>query len=233
MSTGAGDGVRQRILVVEDDRSISLGLRMNLEGEGFAVEVAEDGESGLEMARAKGWDLIILDVMLPRMNGFEVMRQLRQEGNDVRVLMLSARGAEVDKVTGLEMGADDYITKPFGLAELMARVRAALRRHGTVSKERWIFGDVTVDFATRQVHRGGVLVELTATEFDVLVALLRAVGRVLNRQEIFRAVWGTGHHGNPRTVDNFIAQLRAKLEADPSSPQHLLTVRGVGYRLVR
>lgn len=219
------------ILVVEDDASISLGLRMNLEAEGHRVSVADDGGVGLEKARAQPWDLIILDVMLPRMNGFELLRTLRAEGIETPVLMLSARSAEMDKVMGLELGAEDYVTKPFGLAELLARVRVALRRR-TASPERWSFGDVKIDRATREVTRAGEPVTVTAREFDVLVALIRARGRVLSREQIFEAVWGPNHHGTVRTIDNFLAQLRSKLEEDPANPRHLVTVRGVGYRFI-
>ena len=220
---------RPRILVVEDDASISLGLRMNLEAEGYEVALADDGAAGLSRAR-DGWDLIVLDVMLPSVNGFEIVRTLRAEGNRTPILLLSARGAEVDKVTGLGLGADDYVTKPFGLAELLARVRVTLRRSGVHGDEEWRFGDVVVHLGQREVLRAGVAVELTAKEFDVLVTLLRARGRVLSREQILEGAWGFDHHGTARTVDNFLAQLRAKLEDDPAAPRHLVTVRGVGYR---
>jgi DNA-binding response OmpR family regulator len=220
---------RPRVLVVEDDSSISLGLRMNLEAEGYEVTLAQDGESGLALAR-EGWDLIVLDVMLPRVNGFEIVRALRAEANRTPILLLSARGAEVDKVTGLGLGADDYVTKPFGLAELLARVRVALRRSGVHGDEEWRFGEIAVHVGQREVTCAGTAVELTAKEFDVLATLVRAHGRVLTREQILDAVWGANHHGTPRTVDNFIAQLRTKLEEDPAAPRHLLTVRGVGYR---
>ncbi len=225
----------KHILVVEDDASISLGLRMNLEAEGYAVDVADDGEHGLSLARETKPDLIILDVMLPKLNGLEVLRTLRDEAQTVPIIMLSARGAEMDKVVGLELGAEDYITKPFGLAELLARVKAVLRRDALARPEPNTdvvrFGDVEVRRATRQVSRGGVLVELTATEFDVLWCLVEAAGRVLTREEILAHVWGPSHHGTVRTVDNFLLQLRSKLEAEPQEPKYLLTVRGVGYRL--
>lgn len=224
-----------RILVVEDDPSISLGLRMTLQAEGYEVVLAEDGQTGLDRARGERWDLLILDVMLPRVNGFEIVRTLRGEGLDTPVLILSARSSEMDKVMGLELGAEDYVTKPFGLAELLARVRVALRRRqgqGTKVVESWRFGDVVIDPAGREVRRGGELVALTAREFDVLAALIQARGRVLSREQIFEIVWGPNHHGTPRTIDNFVAQLRAKLEVDLADPRHLVTVRGVGYRFV-
>lgn len=232
---GGKNGRKRRILVVEDDPSISLGLRMNLEAEGYLVHVADDGETGLETARDLAPDLLILDVMLPKLNGLEVLRTLRQEGRTVPIIMLSARGAEMDKVVGLELGAEDYITKPFGLAELLARVRAVLRRDALVRPEppraRVQFGDVDLWRDTRQVFRGGEAVDLTATEFDVLWCLVEAGGRVLSREEILSHVWGPGHHGTVRTIDNFLLQLRNKLERDPQEPEHLVTVRGVGYRL--
>lgn len=224
---------KKHILIVEDDESISLGLRMNLEAEGYDVQVAADGEDGLALASAGGVDLVILDVMLPKVNGFEVVRRLRAESGTVPVIMLSARGAEMDKVMGLELGAEDYITKPFSLAELLARVKAVLRRDGLSRKRVEAVvqaGDLTIDSGTRLVTRAGAPVELTATEFDVLWCLVEAQGRVLSREEILTQVWGAGHHGTLRTIDNFLLQLRSKLEQDSAEPRHLVTVRGVGYR---
>jgi DNA-binding response OmpR family regulator len=259
---------RKRILVIEDDPSIVLGLRMNLEAEGYAVEVADDGEAGLALARRAEADLIILDIMLPRLNGFEVLRQLRAAGVNIPTIVLSARDAELDIVMGLEFGAEDYVTKPFGIAELLARIKAVLRRpalkesargnHDPRGEERSAartdgspepvsprelgsdastsareirVGELEIDARTRQVTRGGEVVALTATEFDILWCLVQADGRVLSREEIQTHVWGPGHHGTLRTIDNFMMQLRTKLERDPGDPQHLLTVRGVGYRL--
>jgi DNA-binding response OmpR family regulator len=223
-------------LVVEDDPSISLGLRMNLESEGYEVGLAEDGELGLTRAM-EGWDLLILDVMLPHVNGFEVLKALRARGLRTPVIMLSARNAERDKVLGLELGAEDYVTKPFSLAELLARVRVALRRlvperAPSTTSSAWRFGNVVVDPETREVRRAGELVDVTAKEFDILATLLAVNGRVLSRQQIFEAVWGPNHHGTTRTIDNFLAQLRGKLEDDATAPKHLMTVRGVGYRIV-
>lgn len=229
----AQSSTKKRILIVEDDESISLGLRMNLEAEGYDVDVAVDGEDGLARALSGNNDLLILDVMLPKVNGFEVVRKLRAAGATVPVVMLSARGAEMDKVMGLELGAEDYITKPFGLAELLARVKAVLRRDNISRKQADVVvrtGELLIDSSTRQVTRAGALVELTATEFDVLWCLVEAQGRVLSRDEILSQVWGAGHHGTLRTIDNFLLQLRSKLERDSAEPEHLLTVRGVGYR---
>ena len=227
------DDPKPKILVIEDDESITLGLQMNLEAEGYRVTVAMDGEEGLTQALAGKFDLLVLDVMLPRMNGFELVRSLRAKGENLPVIMLSARGEEMDKVMGLELGAEDYITKPFGLAELLARVKAVLRRDGIVRKrteQPLRAADLEVNPRTREVRRDGSLVELTATEFDVLWALIEANDRALTREEMLERVWGPGHHVTLRTIDNFVLQLRSKLEADSAEPRHLLTVRGVGYR---
>lgn len=223
------------MLVVEDDPSIAIGLRINLESEGYEVHVADDGERGLELARALGPDLIVLDLMLPKRNGLEVLHELRAEGRTMPIIILSAKSAEMDKVAGLELGAEDYVAKPFSLAELLARVRGALRRGAQnaaaqAPRARVAFGDVEIDVAARTIRRAGAPVEVTATEFDVLMCLVTERGRALSRDEIFRRVWGPNHHGTPRTVDNFVQQLRAKLEADPQEPVFIQTVRGVGYR---
>jgi DNA-binding response OmpR family regulator len=224
----------KRVLVIEDDPSIAIGLRINLESEGYVVELAEDGETGLDLARTTDPDLIVLDVMLPKRNGLEVLHDLRAEGRTMPIIILSAKAGEMDKVAGLELGAEDYVAKPFSLAELLARVRAALRRGHAAAppspRRGIVFGDVEVDVAARNVKRAGEPVEMTAREFDVLVCLVSERGRVLSRDDIFRRVWGPKHHGTPRTVDNFIQQLRAKLETDPQEPAFIQTVRGVGYR---
>jgi DNA-binding response OmpR family regulator len=222
---------RRSVVVVEDDVAIAMGLRINLEKEGYDVRVANDGEGALVTIRNAKPDLVILDVMLPNMNGFEVLQTLRQEGFGMPVIVLSARTGEIDKVTGLELGAEDYVAKPFSLAELLARVRAALRRgHANVTPQVFTFGDVVIDIAAREVRRNGSVVEMTATEFDVLMCLVEARGKALTRDHIFHKVWGPKHHGTPRTIDNFIQQLRAKLELSPQEPKHFHTVRGVGYR---
>jgi DNA-binding response OmpR family regulator len=234
MSAAPNPPSKRRVLVIEDDASIALGLRINLEAEGYEVLAAEDGERGLEMARGAEPDLIILDVMLPKLNGFQVLQQLRREGLAMPIIVLSARTGEMDKVTGLELGAEDYVAKPFSLAELLARVKAALRRGPSKTEARvrqgFQFGDVRVDVSARTVTRAGVAVDVTATEFDVLMCLLEARGTALSREAIFSRVWGPNHHGTPRTIDNFVQQLRAKLEPDPQRPKYVLTVRGVGYR---
>jgi DNA-binding response OmpR family regulator len=224
----------KRVLVIEDDASITLGLRINLEAEGYEVHTAADGEEGLAKARTAEPDVIILDVMLPKLNGFEVLQTIRAEHLVMPIIMLSARTGEMDKVTGLELGAEDYVAKPFSLAELLARVRAALRRGPPQQRPQLVeFGDVRIDIAARRVLRAGRDVEMTATEFDVLMCLVEAKGTALSRDAIFAKVWGPNHHGTPRTIDNFVQQLRAKLEVDPQTPRHFLTVRGVGYRFDR
>ena len=224
----------RRVLVVEDDPSIAIGLRINLESEGYVVEVAEDGERGLELARTSSPDLIVLDVMLPKRNGLDLLYVLRNEGRTMPVIILSAKSNEMDKVAGLELGAEDYVAKPFSLAELLARVRGALRRAVPTTprpaSSRFVFSDVEVDVEGRTVKRASAPVDITATEFDVLMCLVGERGKALSREDIFRRVWGPNHHGTPRTVDNFIQQLRSKLEADPQEPRHIVTVRGVGYR---
>jgi two-component system, OmpR family, alkaline phosphatase synthesis response regulator PhoP len=229
----ASETPRRRVLVVEDDTSIMLGLQINLEAEGYIVLAAEDGERGLEIAREERPDLVILDVMLPKMNGFQVLQAIRGDGLLMPIIVLSARTGEMDKVTGLELGAEDYVAKPFSLAELLARVRAALRRGPRapeVPRSVHVFGEVRVEFGARTVTRAGAPVEMTATEFDLLKCLIEARGVALGRDAIFARVWGPNHHGTPRTIDNFVQQLRAKLEPDPQRPRHVVTVRGVGYR---
>lgn len=234
-STPAVTPAPRRILVVEDDESIAMGLEMNLSAEGYTVAIAHNGEDGLGRATSGAFDLVILDVMLPKMNGLEVLRALRGRGDTTPVIMLSARGAEMDKVVGLELGAEDYVTKPFGLAELLARVKAVLRRGSatpTVEVERVVIGDIEVDPTTREVLRGDKAIELTATEFDILFFLISSRNRVLTREQIQTGVWGENHHGTTRTIDNFILQLRQKLERDPQHPRYIVTVRGVGYRFI-
>src|SRR6187551_20147 len=187
----SGTRGKRHILVVEDDPSITLGLQMNLEAEGYEVSIAIDGEDGLARAVSANVDLVILDIMLPKMNGLEVVKAIRGQGNHVPVVMLSARGAEMDKVMGLELGAEDYITKPFSLAELLARVKAVLRRDAIARSDRAAFkaGGLEINAATREVRRNGAIVELTAADFDVLHCLVEAAGRVLSRDQIQAKVW--------------------------------------------
>jgi DNA-binding response OmpR family regulator len=223
----------RRILLIEDNPDLAFGLRNNLEIEGYAVEAAADGEAGLERARAGGFDLVLLDLMLPRLDGFRVLKALRQEGLLVPVLILTARGEEADKVRGLKLGADDYLTKPFGLLELLARVEALLRRAllGEGAAEVVRFGEVEVRLAARTVLRRGEPVPLAPKEFDLLRALLLRRGAVASRLELQREVWGYAAAVVSRTVDTHVAELRRKLEEDPASPRHILTARKAGYRL--
>jgi DNA-binding response OmpR family regulator len=227
-----------KVLIVEDNPDLAYGLRTGLEIEGYEVAIANNGESGLE--RAHGWspDLVMLDLMLPGMDGYRVLRQLRDTGSDVPVLILTARGEEADKVLGFRLGADDYVTKPCGVLELLARVGALLRRsraaehRGSASAEAIErFGTVEINPASRTVTKSGALVALSPKEFDLLLALVRRRGAVASRVELLREVWGHRVEVMTRTVDIHIAELRRKLEDDPSEPRHILTVWKAGYRL--
>jgi DNA-binding response OmpR family regulator len=224
-----------RILIVEDNPDLAYGLRTGLEIEGYDVQVAEDGETGLDRARSWGPDLVMLDLMLPGMDGYRVLRTMREGGSDVPVLILTARGEEADKVLGFRLGADDYVTKPCGVLELLARVGALLRRSriaeraGADGIER--FGTVEINPASRTVTKEGTPVALSPKEFDLLLALVRRRGAVASRVELLREVWGHRVEVMTRTVDIHIAELRRKLEADPSEPRHILTVWKAGYRL--
>lgn len=224
-----------RVLVVEDNPDLAFGLRNNLEIEGYTVEVACDGLSGLHMVR--GWhpDLVILDLMLPGMDGYRVLRSLREEGVQTPVLILTARGEEADKVRGFRLGADDYVTKPFGVLELMARVEVLLRRvsapRGRAALEAFRFGDVEVLPAARAVRRNGHAVELAPLEYELLLALVRRRGAVATRMQLLQEVWGYDSSVTSRTVDTHIAELRRKLEDGAAAPRHILTVRKAGYRL--
>lgn len=224
-----------RILVIEDDPAIARGLRHALEYERYEVVAARSGEEGLQLLRERAPDLLILDVMLPGLSGFEVCRRARREGVRTPILMLTARGEEVDQVMGLDLGADDYVRKPFSLPELLARVRALLRRGGgpeqlPASAE---FDDVTIDFESFEATRNGERVALAPKEFALLRYLVAHEGRVVRRDELLERVWGMDQMPTTRTVDNHVALLRSKLEADPAAPRRLITVHGVGYKFVR
>jgi len=221
----------ERVLLIEDDPSIVAGLELNLALEGYEVLTAADGESGYRLAVEKAPDLVLLDIMLPGMNGLEVLRRLRQLDADVPVLILTARGEEADKVLGLTLGADDYISKPFNLGELRARINASLRRQRLRSGDQSVreFGDVRVDLDRHEVRRAGKDVPMTAREFALLAYFLRNPERALTRDTLLGEVWQTDYL-TQRTIDNFIGRLRAKFEPDPDRPRYFLTVRGVGYR---
>ncbi len=223
-----------KLLVIEDNPDLAFGLRNNFEIEGYEVDVAEDGLVGLERARQWDPDLILLDLMLPGMDGYRVLRTLRADGNDTPVLILTARGEEADKVMGFRHGADDYVTKPFGVLELIARVEALLRRtrRGLAPDaiaER--FGEITIERACRLVLKEGETVSLAPLEYDLLLALYDRRGAVATRHELLREVWGHQAMVVSRTVDTHILELRKKLERDPAHPRHILTVRKTGYRL--
>jgi two-component system alkaline phosphatase synthesis response regulator PhoP len=228
----------RRILVVEDNPDLAFGLRNNLEIEGYEVDVAEDGLTGLDLALRTAPDLLVLDLMLPGLDGYRVLQGLRQQGSAVPVLVLTARGDEADKVRGLKLGADDYVTKPFGLLELLARVEALLRRASPppsaavpeAAPAPIRFGEVEIDLATRSTRLRGDEVALTPKELDLLLALIGRGGRIATRVELMREVWGHRAAIISRTVDTHVAELRRKLELDPANPRHILTVRKAGYR---
>lgn len=221
-----------RVLLVEDNPDLAFGVRNNLEIEGYEVRHVEDGPTGVTAILEWRPDLVVLDLMLPGMDGFRVLRTVRNAGFTAPVLMLTARGEETDKVLGLRTGADDYVTKPFGVLELLARVEALLRRasvpsHGNADR----FGDVQVDRAARAVTRGGEPVPLAPMEYELLLALLDRQGAVVTRHDLMRQVWGYDASIVSRTVDTHVVELRKKLESDPAAPRHILTVRKAGYRL--
>lgn len=225
----------ERILVVEDERAVARGLEYSLRKEGYEVLWAETGEEALALARARDPHLVLLDIRLPDMSGFDVCRSLRAEGRHMPILMLTARDEEVDRVLGLELGADDYIVKPYSLREVLSRVRAQLRRafgeFAADAGERLTFGNVVLDLKLMQATRQGTPVDLTPTEFRLLRELLTHPRRVFDRETLIRTVWGYDSEVfDERTVDVHIRHLREKLEADPSAPEHIITVRGMGYR---
>jgi two-component system alkaline phosphatase synthesis response regulator PhoP len=224
----------KRILVIEDEPQMLLGLRDNLELEGYEVQTAADGEEGLAKAASFSPDLVILDIMLPRKNGFDVCRELRARANATPVVMLTARSAETDKVLGLELGADDYVTKPFSITELLARVRAVLRRAGAQKPAGDVvqIGDIEVDFKLHQARRGKSRVDFTAREFELLRYFVQHTGQVVTREQILNEVWGYEEFPTTRTIDNFVAKLRQKIERSAHAPEHILTIHGSGYKFV-
>jgi DNA-binding response OmpR family regulator len=224
-----------RILVIEDDAAILRGLADNLAFESYDVLTAVDGEAGLRLLREQKPDVVILDLMLPKMNGYEVCRKARAEGLNMPILMLTARGEEADRIVGLDLGADDYVTKPFSIRELLARIRALLRRAQPAAgsaPELLKFDDVVVDFKRYEATRGGQPLEMTRKEFGVLRFLAGRAGEVVTRDELLTEVWGYDAMPTTRTVDNHVASLRAKLDAPSGEPRHLHTVHGVGYKWI-
>lgn len=232
MSHGVHEG-GETILIVEDDRSLREGLAMNFRVKGYRVLTAVDGEEGMQKAFDSRPDLVVLDIMLPGFSGLDILDELREQGENAPVLILSARGSLDNKLEGLNLGADDYLAKPFELPELLARVEALLRRNRREleSQPPLEFGNVVIEIAARRVTLSSEEVKISAREFDLLCLLARSPGRTFSRETILDRVWGWGFEGTPRTVDNFVLSLRRKLEEDPSNPRHLRTVRQAGYRL--
>ncbi|MHC4547889.1 MAG: response regulator transcription factor [Planctomycetota bacterium] len=220
------------VLVIEDDPAIRLGLKKSLGFEGYEVLEAADGEQGLELAFQRRPDLVVLDLMLPKVNGFEVCRTIRKHDPTIPILILSAREQEVDKLMGFDLGADDYVTKPFSTRELAARIRAALRRSAVQALEGEVFElrHIRVDFPGQRLEVNGEPAEVSNREFRLLKYLIENRGRVLSRDQILNQVWGYDYEGTARTIDNFINKLRSKIEPDPARPTFILTVRGVGYK---
>ncbi len=221
---------KTKILIVEDDNAIAFGLQKNLEFEGYEAFVASRGDDGLEQALDQRPDLIILDVMLPRMNGYEICEELRKRDVEIPVIFLTAKVQEQDKILGFDLGCDDYITKPFSVRELIARVKTVLRRARVEAAEPFCFGDVKVDFDSQQVWLRDEEVGLTSREFQLLRFLIRSEGKVLTRDVILNRVWGYNYYGTARTIDNFITRLRQKIGDDSERPRFIVTVRGMGYR---
>jgi len=228
----------KKILVVEDDAAIALGLESALQSEGYETQMARTGPDGLRLARENRPDLLILDLMLPGMSGLEICKRLRDDGMVTPVIMLTSKAEEDDRVLGLELGADDYVTKPFSLRELMARVRAHLRReqsaeaaenNGDVKPEKYQFGDVVVDFKRHEVYKAGALQELTNREFRLLEYFIQHPGELLSRDRLLDEIWGYDIYPTTRTVDNHILRLRKHVEPDPENPRYIKTVRGAGY----
>jgi two-component system alkaline phosphatase synthesis response regulator PhoP len=223
-----------KVLIVEDDQAMAVALRDGFEYEGYAVKVARDGAAGLDMAAEKDIDLIILDVMLPRVSGLDVCKQLRAEGNDIPVILLTARGQEIDKVLGLKLGADDYVTKPFSFMELAARVEAVMRRatRRVAKVEVYEVGDLTLDFRKCEATKSGKAVEMSPREFKLLKYFIEHQGEVITRDQLLDAVWGYDSFPLTRTVDTHIAKLRQKIEDDAGNPRHIVTVHRAGYKFV-
>jgi len=223
-----------KILVIEDEEDLLRGLEINLAKEGYRVLKATSGDIALALALKESPNLVLLDIMLPGMNGLDVCRELRRRGFEAPIIMLTAKGEEIDRVVGLELGADDYVTKPFGLRELLARIRVQLRRPQPVSEAipRYRFGAVEVDFERCSATRRGEPLELTAKEYDLLRLLIRHKGEVVTRERLLNEVWGYESYPTTRTVDNHVARLRQKLEEDPASPRYIFSVYGEGYKFV-
>lgn len=225
----------QKILIVEDEPSMRLGLKDNLEFEGYEVLIAEDGQAALDVIASNTFDLILLDVMLPKVSGFEVCKKIRKEGNTTPIILLTAKGEEIDKVLGLELGADDYVTKPFSLRELLARIKAVLRRGESLQKSSDTIvniGRLSVNFGSYNASEENDSVQMSHKEFEVLQYLWNKKNSTVSRDELLTNVWGQEIHITTRTIDNFILKLRQKIEIDPNHPKIILTVHGIGYKLI-
>jgi DNA-binding response OmpR family regulator len=223
------------ILIIEDEAQMRSGLKDNLEFEGYAVDVAEDGQIGLDKSLSKSYDLIILDVMLPKLSGFDVCKKIREKGIKTPIIMLTAKGEEIDKVLGLELGADDYVTKPFSLRELLARVKAILRRTDestSKAQQKITIGKLEIDFNSYTAMVEGKSVAMTHKEYEIVKYLWQHKGATVSRDNLLEEVWGYDDYPTTRTVDNFILKLRQKIEINPNRPKHILTVHGIGYKLV-
>jgi len=220
------------ILIIEDDVSILRGLKDNLEYEGYIVVTETNGEKGLELALEKIADLILLDIMLPGMNGYEICRKIKKEKPELPIIMITARGSEMDKISGLDIGADDYVTKPFSIPELLARVRAIFRRTSQVYNipEKYSYGIIKFDFKKYQVFRNNKEINLSSKEFAIMKYFIKHEGETIHRHDLLNEVWGFKVMPTTRTVDNFVLDLRKKLEENPSKPKHIVSVRGIGYR---
>lgn len=224
-----------RILIVEDEPAMQLGLKDNLEFEGYQVDVVGDGKLGLEKLLTNEFDLVVLDVMLPSMSGFDVCKSARKSGNNTPIILLTARGEEIDKVLGLELGADDYMTKPFSIRELLARIKANLRRSGTNNSNNpsdTIIGKLTIDFAAYKAVSNGKEIKLSHKEFEILKYLYDNKNKVVSRYDLLEKVWGYDEQPTTRTVDNFIVRLRSKIEEDQNNPGIILTAHGTGYKMI-
>ena len=219
-----------RILVVEDEPGIALGLEEDLKLEGYGVEVARDGEAALDRARRTSFDLILLDIMLPKRDGFAVCRELRRSGVSTPIIFLTARAEDAEKVLGLNLGADDYVTKPFSPMELCARIQAVLRRAQSATPEIYRFDGLEVDFTRAELRRSGRVLDLTPIEFKLLAAFVRGRGRLLSRQQLIDQAWSPGTYCTDRVVDTHVGNLRKKIESDPAQPRFIVSVRGLGYR---
>lgn len=225
----------KKILIVDDEAHIRELLKFNIEKNGYIPYLASTGKEALEIARENHVDLMLLDLMIPEMDGFEVCKEIRKDNiiSNVPIIMLTAKGEELDKILGLELGADDYITKPFSIRELMARIKALLRRSNTTYEDDIVkFGNITIDIQTREVKKDGIIVDLTLKEFEVLKVLIKNKGKILTREVLLDKIWGYEYMGETRTVDVHIRHLRQKIEVDDKSPLYIQTIRGVGYRFI-